>query len=191
MRIKNLFLAFGISAASSLALGQETPTLPPVYVPGTIAPAPANYTWTPGILFGTPVYGSPEWSMHQIIMIGQMNRASQALSDVRCIASSGLRETTSHSDLTTRWLAASEVYTRINSAAYVIKNATIGTVRSPVDGITYKAYTITYADGGTERWMIFPDPRSSNKIIDQPLPDSLVKGDGRPKPTAICGGGIG
>lgn len=70
--------------------------------------------------------------------------------------------------------------------AEILRSAIIGQVVNPSDGKTYRAFQVVYADGGTERWMIFPSPASSVKLIDSPLPDSLILSDGVPKPSRYC-----
>jgi hypothetical protein len=125
-------------------------------------------------------------SQSQLTQIAKMARASRAIRDVRCVATGGRERTTSHADVLDRYFAAAEVYTTIQNSASAIQGIVIGTLKNPSDGKTYKGFEITYADGGTEKWMIFPSPASSVKLLDTPYPDSLKRGDGVVKPS-VCG----
>ena len=118
-------------------------------------------------------------------------KGANRITDVRCVALGDLKFITSHDDLTGRYLAAASVYTNLQAASSMLKSMTVGIAVNPLDGITYKAFTITYADGGTEKWLAFPDPRASVKLFDSPLPDSLVLGNGQVQPSRWCGSPTG
>lgn len=115
-----------------------------------------------------------------------MVKAAQALRDVRCFASGDLRTTTSLSDGTTRWLAASGVYIAVKGASDVLKRGMVGIVVDPISGIKFQAFEVIYADNGREKWMVNPAIGSSIKLLDTPYPGSLVQGNGIVQPTAIC-----
>lgn len=176
-------LVYAISAITP-AFGQSEPITVPGSLPETIVTAPREYQW-----IGPAVGGSTGFSpisQQEIVRIGQMNMIGARLQDVRCSAATDLVNTTSHADEMTRFLAASSVYVNLRTASEMFRSRIIGQVINPSDGKTYKAFQVTYADGGREKWMIFPTPASSAKLIDPPLPGSLVLGDGVAKPSPYC-----
>jgi hypothetical protein len=124
-------------------------------------------------------------SQNQITMISQMNQVARIIRDVRCVATGGRERTTSHNDVLDRYFAAAEVYTAIQNTSVAIRGVILGSVKNPSDGKTYRGFQVTYADGGTEKWMVFPSPASSVKLLDTPYPDSLTRGDGVVKPS-VC-----
>jgi hypothetical protein len=104
-------------------------------------------------------------------------------SDVRCstIATAATKSTTSRSDPTDRFIAANQLFTAIRAynGAIGIKAVISGSKPALVDGKYVPTFTITYIDGGKERWMVSPSVPET-LIIDAnvaPPPD----GDGVPK----------
>jgi hypothetical protein len=158
-------------------------TLPTVTVIGII-PTPGGFIFIPAV---TGEFNSSAAYMQHAANVKNAN----AISDVRCVASGSRRFTTSLDDTLDRYLAAADVYNKIVTASAGMKSILIGSVINPSDGKAYLGFKITYADGGTEKWMALPDPRISTKLIDDPLPDSLVKGDGAVKASLWCGSPTG
>jgi len=155
--------------------------LPDITVVG-LRPVPVEFSYT-----DSP-YVTPDNSVTQQWLTQHWNlvKAANGITDVRCVASGDLKNVTSLADTTSRYLAAASVYTKLQAASATLKSVTIGTAINPYDGVTYKAFKVTYADGGTEKWLVFPDPRASVKLFDTPLPDSLVPGNGVVQPSRWC-----
>ncbi|MFZ6673450.1 hypothetical protein [Undibacterium sp. Xuan67W] len=87
--------------------------------------------------------------------------------DTRCAATSpGIKNTTSLSDETDRYLAAIAVFRTMTLTGKIQANKA-GYLK------------ITFADGGTENWFVTEPMMSDGGMIKQP--GSLVKGDGIPK----------
>lgn len=150
-----------------------------VVILGTVvSPAPVWFNFSFSLASGGLHYPGGVFSQMQVTQIGQIARLINIRRDVRCMFGSDLRNTTSHDDETTRWFAASAAYALTMQYVPAIRDAMTGTATNPLTGLTYKAWKITYADGGSENWVVFPDPRSSVKLFDTPLPNSLIRNDG-------------
>lgn len=99
-------------------------------------------------------------------------------SDVRCnaaVVAQGMSVVTSQSDLWSRQYTAQVVFRSLNLAER----------RSAVQGGFLR---LTYADGGTEDW-VMPMPQLSDGGINQPIPGSLrppTEGAGVPKESKVC-----
>jgi len=180
---KIVSLCFSVFCISSHA--QDPIVLDSVIVTGSsIAQVPIDFVWVPA---GMPVYDPTMPGGYQgLMIITAATKAAKTVSDVRCVLTTDLRKVTSRNDATDRWEAASAVYIVVQGAAQVVQGVIIGKVISPFDGKAYKAFQVTYADGGTEKWLIFPSPASSVKLFDTPLPGSLVYGDGVYHPSPSC-----
>jgi|GEM_PF-6298010 len=180
--MKNFALVSVALALAGVTFDANTQAvLPDITVTG-IRPLPNDWSVTFYPMGGG---GYENNSMAWFVQHNQMVQAARVLTDVRCVALGDRSRTTSLADLTDRWLAATDVYQKVYGAAAVIKAGILGTVVSPLDGITYKAFTVVYADGGTEKWLLLPSGVLSAKVEDAPYPNSLKKGDGviRPSPT--------
>lgn len=108
--------------------------------------------------------------------------------DVRCMALSGLNSVTSTADVTSRWLAAQSAFTTSQGPGIAsdLKAAVIRSVKHPFTGQQIGSYTVTYADGSSESWMLTTNYKfSSIKLVDTPLPGA-VPGDGVVKPSPAC-----
>jgi hypothetical protein len=92
--------------------------------------------------------------------------------------SPGARATTANSDVTSRWLAAQEVFNVIQSRnLYPLYQQSINSLSFLMNGVKYSGFKITYSDGARETWAINPGFRTSSvKLLDQPLPNSLKPG---------------
>lgn len=97
--------------------------------------------------------------------------------DVRCLGGA-YSSVVSTSDTTERWLAAESVFRAVKQWANSnSKWAKGGLVRGDI-------MSITYADGGTENWIVMsPIPSAA---LEGAVPGSLRLGNGVVKPTAIC-----
>lgn len=100
-----------------------------------------------------------------------------------CVAlvSNAARSTTSTSDVTSRWLAAQEVFTFIKNAGNLAQYREISrSLTFIIDGKRYDGFTVTYADGARETWAVNPGHATSSvKLLDQPLPNSLEPYEGK------------
>lgn len=189
--ILSRFAVFAVLLSFVVSAQSEEVVLDPVIVNGSsIAQVPSDYIFLPA----DPVSpGNPMDGIQFYIRIANSIKVSKSIVDVRCVLPIGsdLAKITSRDDTTQRWLAAQAVYaniTNLNLAAD-IKGAVIGKVFNPSDGKTYQAFKVTYADNGTEKWMIFPTPVASIKLFDTPLPGSMEYGDGVRVPSPVCGRG--
>jgi hypothetical protein len=80
--------------------------------------------------------------------------------DIRCsaVATDATKQTTSQTDLTGRFLAANQLFTAI-SAANGVLGARLAIAASPpqlLEGKYVATFSVTYADGGSERWAVAP-----------------------------------
>lgn len=82
------------------------------------------------------------------------------------------------SDPTSRYLAAVDLYNTIEMQNLWPMYGSASRIVVIVDGRNYQGFTITYADGATETWMVNPGHfASSVKLFDAPLPGSLKPAD--------------
>lgn len=90
--------------------------------------------------------------------------------------SADLKTTTTGSGTEGRWLAAMAMISSIDAAGlFTWYGAAYGSIAIIVDGKTYGAFKVTYADGARETWMVTPNHlTSSMKLFDTPLPGSLT-----------------
>jgi hypothetical protein len=98
-------------------------------------------------------------------------RGSGVLSDV-CTspaATESTKNTSSLSDITGRWLAASQLFTAQN-----LWNSSNLVTKGPIvfQGRTYQGYfTVTYSDGATEKWAVaVPLGSTATALVPDPLP---------------------
>lgn len=102
--------------------------------------------------------------------------------DVRCALNTmDIRRTVSTADLIDRQIAAQAVFRSmhlLSSAKRTVTNQ--GFLR------------VTYADGGSEQWVVLPYPAFSDGGISQPMPTTLKLGDGvvRPPKNPACAKGF-
>ncbi|MFD0669472.1 hypothetical protein ACFQZY_17245 [Ramlibacter sp. GCM10027632] len=85
-----------------------------------------------------------------------------------------LKPTKSTDDLMDRWMAATAVFDdlilRNLIAQYGFGNRSTYTI----DGLSYRTFTVTYADGIRESWPVLPNDRlSSDKLSQTPIPGSM------------------
>jgi hypothetical protein len=111
--------------------------------------------------------------------------------DVRCngFATADTAATTSKSDATSRYLAAQQLYTAIVAQKNIIaRNSYLKTLPT-VDYFGQKAYawSVTYADGGSEQWAVVPG-LPATLLIDGNYPGTLVQGSGE---VQTCPSGLG
>ena len=100
-----------------------------------------------------------------------INMADACLSPV----SSGAKQTTSQSDVTSRWLAAQEMFNVVQSKNLwsMYRNAT-SSLTFIMNGKDYAGFKVKYADGFVEAWAVYPGYSTSTiKLLDQPMPNSL------------------
>jgi len=193
-----LALCFSVFAFAAHAAKDISKTLPPSSIETSFqVEFSFDVTLPPVIIYGTPntrvlCYGGAcadlladlEGDMSQRIIdlfhlpadvAGEVAKVTDDLAsktDVRCaITSEGLRETTSKSDESTRNLAAIAVYRSLGM--YSPARRTV---------ISAKLITVTYADGGEEKWPVL-HPMFSNGGIVEPMPGSLKEKDGVVKPS--------
>jgi hypothetical protein len=101
--------------------------------------------------------------------------------DVRCngFATADTATTTSKSDPTSRYLAAQQLYTAIMAQKNIISRNSYLKTLPTVDYFGQKAYawSVTYADGGSEQWAVIPG-LPATLLIDGNYPGTLVQGSG-------------
>jgi len=100
-----------------------------------------------------------------------------------CLApvSADAKSTTSESDVTSRWLAAQEVFNSTKNMNLLTKYfAIMKDLTFVIDGNSYKGFTVGYADGTGETWAINPAYATSTiKLLDHPMPGSLSPYQGK------------
>ncbi|WP_315128143.1 hypothetical protein [Comamonas antarctica] len=108
-------------------------------------------------------------------------RSIELAEDVRCVGKS-FENTTSHTEVAERWMAAEAVYRRVTSGRNLFEKI-FGS--SPIDPKAAKFVNVTYADGGTETWWV-ENPTFSTALSPLPVANSLKKGNGIPQPHPVC-----
>lgn len=108
-------------------------------------------------------------------------RSIELAEDVRCIGK-GFENTTSHTEVAERWMAAEAVYRRVTSGRNLFEKI-FGS--SPIDPKAAKFLNVTYADGGTETWWV-ENPTFSTALSPMPVANSLKMGNGIPQPHPVC-----
>jgi hypothetical protein len=92
--------------------------------------------------------------------------------------SAAARQTTSASDVTSRWLAAQEVFNAIQVKGRVIA-LILGSGVYNFGVNNRRVFIVSYADGARESWLVNPAYLSSSvKLMDQPLPNSQYPNNG-------------
>lgn len=115
------------------------------------------------------------WGTHmEAAILSQISNLTRSTSVCIALISGNAKSTTSTSDVTTRWLAAQEVFNYINNAGMLSDLHTMTrTLTFIMDGKSYQGFRVAYADGVRETWAINPNYKySSVKLLDQPLPNS-------------------
>lgn len=149
----------------------DSETLPTVYITGSTIgwgsgyfDQPFSETYTP---FGSGSIGGG---------IASARDRAVDLSNVctNPLISSASKTTTSTSDATSRWLAAQDLFNTTSASNMLALYAQAIPIRILIDGKYYRGYKVTYADGGTETWVVNPGyATSSFKLFDTPAPGSL------------------
>lgn len=107
--------------------------------------------------------------------------------DIRCsaVVTADTRAVTSKSDSLVRWQAAFQLFTAINAVKGLagIKAAMGASPPEMYQGKYHATFSVTYIDGGSEKWVVAPGIAPS-LIIDAHLPPA-PNGDGNPKPCPI------
>lgn len=98
--------------------------------------------------------------------------------DVRCSLDPSVRSVTSqHPAYPDRWLAAVSLYKSFVAALNAVQRRALRDL----------VFTVTYADGGRESWLIVLPDSLSVPLKEEPLPGSLTVGSGHPEPGPTCG----
>lgn len=94
--------------------------------------------------------------------------------------SSSAKSTTHTSDVTTRWLAAQELFNVVMAQGlWSMYRAATNSLSFIMNNSKYAGFRVTYADGYVETWAVYPGYSTSTiKLLDQPLPNSLKSGGG-------------
>jgi hypothetical protein len=104
--------------------------------------------------------------------------------DARCnpLATSSTRNTFSTSDANDRFLAAQQLLSAITAQTGVTgaQAAVKGSPKALYDGVLTPTFSVTYGDGGTERWFV-ATLVPVTLIINGNVPDSLKVGSGKPE----------
>jgi hypothetical protein len=106
--------------------------------------------------------------------------------DIRCnaLVTQVTRSTTSHSDATSRYLAAQQLVSAIKGVqggSAALSTATGATPKHLYNGRMTPTLAVTFADGGSETFIV-GTLVPFTLIIDLNVPGSLKLGDGVPKP---------
>jgi hypothetical protein len=155
----------------------DSETLPTVYITGS------TIGWGSGY-FDEPfneIYTSMGSGSIGTGIAGSRDRAVD-LSDVctNPLISSASKTTTSTSDATTRWLAAQDMFITTMTSNLLTSYAQAMRISILLDGKYYRGYKVSYADGGSEVWVVNPGyATSSFKLFDTPAPGSLKGPDAR------------
>lgn len=108
-------------------------------------------------------------------------KSIELVEDVRCVGQ-GFEKTTSHANVAERWMAAEAVYRRVSSGRGIFKKL-FGS--DPVDPKAAQFLKVTYADGGTETWLVV-NPLFSTALSPTPVADSMKKGSGILQIHPVC-----
>lgn len=97
--------------------------------------------------------------------------------------SAAARNTTINSDVTSRWLAAQEVFSAIQTRGLATA-LLLGSATYVWEGMNRRVFVVSYGDASFESWLVNPGwATSSIKLMDQPLPNSLMP---NPASTRTC-----
>lgn len=170
---------FGVLTSLVAPWASAQVQLDPVLITATI-PVPIDFT-----VFAAPPTIDFGYLQGQAMVsqVGTLNQLTNVLGDIRCVGVGNRKSVTSLADLNTRWLAASDVYLRVHGAAHLVQSGMIGRAINPTNGVSVPVFTIIYADGGQEKWLLQPSPMLSIRVLEEPFPNSLKAGDGIIKPS--------
>lgn len=108
-----------------------------------------------------------------------------AIPDARCskLASNPTKAVMSTADATARYLAAQQLFSAIaaQNGGRDLKAAVANSPRAMYNGRLTPTFTMTYADGGSERWIV-GTLVPMTLIVEGNIPDSLKTGSGQPEP---------
>ncbi|MDD2545377.1 MAG: hypothetical protein PHI55_03745 [Burkholderiaceae bacterium] len=180
--IKNLILAAALASASFISKADDFGILPTVTVTddydidfngwGGYSPwfYPESY-YNAAIMDWIDEYRGTHQEAATLAAISHILKSSSVC---YALVSGNAKSTTSTSDLTSRWLAAQEVFNFINNSGNLAQYREITrTLTFIINGKRYNGFAIAYADGVRETWPINPGySTSSVKLLDQPLPNS-------------------
>lgn len=94
--------------------------------------------------------------------------------------SASARNTTINSDVTSRWLAAQEVFSAIQTRGLVTA-LLLGSATYVWEGQNRRVFVVSYGDASFESWLVNPGWMTSTvKLMDQPLPNSLLANPASP-----------
>lgn len=163
-------------AAVATVAGVARAELPTVYVNGTAFYSQDfwDYSWNTGNQYSGPPL--PPAFFKAVAQKNALARAMRDSGDVRCSILGEIRSTVSTADVSSRTWAARKTYDQMALL-------TVGTAEIGKAGLL----TITYADGGTERWLI-RSPVLPGGGIEDPEARSLMLGNGKqqPSPNLAC-----
>ncbi|GKS84191.1 hypothetical protein AVMA1855_08585 [Acidovorax sp. SUPP1855] len=128
--------------------------------------------------------GSYAGTHAEAAILAELSFLDKSISVCIAVVSANAKSTTSASDVTSRWLAAQEVFNYQNTTGLLAKREEmIKNLIFIIDGKRYKGFHVLYADGVRETWAVNPGYSwSSVKLLDQPLPNSQEPDNGfRPK----------
>jgi len=147
-------------------------------------------------VIASPYYGNVRmsadiyWDYQEFVAGIKLNPATTP--DVRCNmnATEMTRGTTSHADLTDRYLATHQLFSVIQA----VDNArSLRGILRDGGSITYNGkreftFRVTYADGGSESWITL-GTAPPTLVIEGNVPNSLIQGDGTVKNCPATSGG--
>lgn len=181
-KLLTYFLAIYILTTGKMSHANEFYVLPEVVVTGTYEVDFDNYGgyspfFDPFSYFHTELWNYVEsyaGTAHEAAVLAEISSILKKANVCYALVSTNARSTTSHDDVTSRWLAAQEVFNYLNNASYLTTyREMLGNITFRIDGKLYEGFKVTYADGVTETWPINPGYRYSTiKLLEQPMPNS-------------------
>lgn len=145
-----------------------------------------NPFWDPNPFFNNAFaqwIGQYSGSSEEAAQLAAMEITKRKASVCTAIVSSNAKSTTSQSDVTSRWLAAQEVFNSMYLEGTLFNWREItGNVVFKIDGKVYNGFVVFYADGYKETWAVNPGFKTSSvKLLDSPMPNSLDGSKPMPK----------
>ncbi len=179
-----LFLSFSSVMSSAMAIDDyEIGILPTVTVTDSYIVdfdywGGYNPSWNPTPFFNTAMLnwiGQYSGTGEEGAQLAAMEIVGKKASVCNAIVSDAARSTTSTSDVTSRWLAAQEVFNYMHMQNIISQwREYTGNIVFKIDGKMYSGFKVRYADGASETWAINPGYKTSSiKLLDSPMPNSL------------------
>lgn len=167
--------AAALSALSANPTLIHAQTLPTVYV--VSSPFSSSSTISPAYITGagsnSTNYGGGS-VVNAIVVSAGVARAAATVRNP--LVHRDFQDTTADSPLDRRWLAAQDVFNVLVNQNLLMHYLRATQLTFMYEGVKYRGFAVTYADGSRETWAIMPNyATSSIKLFWQPLPGSLTR----------------